>query len=313
MRGCGGRRRTDQRAACEGRVVPPAVLGDFLAAADEHIGTAALAVTVPVTGFAPAAKDLYRLVVILSRYCADLAPCDEVEASGRSDLHAWERAIIDAGAALDIAVDCLRRGVEEAAREQPGPAPGPSRHLAAAATELTAGRDLLHTHRVTDPAGLTRSRSEWAPVLTSLPVLRALANEIGRWSWQLAPFAALLASSGTWHGPPGGHDPDVLLTAAWSSSGRARGWRPPAQPCARRWILIRCERRIRNCCMRSRPRRCPSDSVQVPSRNRLPACATGSLSVPPGCATRCETASNGPGGPPASRRADGSGWPRRQR
>jgi hypothetical protein len=185
-------------------------LGDFLAAADEHIGAAALAVDAPVTGFAPAAQNLYRLVVVLSRYCGDLAPCDEVEASGRSDLHAWERAIIDADAALGIAGDCLRRGAEDAAREQPGPAPGQGRHLAAAATELTAGRDLLHTHRVTDPAGLTTSRSEWAPVLTSLPVLRALANEIGRWSRQLAPLAVLLASPG--HGPSGRSDRDILPT-----------------------------------------------------------------------------------------------------
>jgi hypothetical protein len=192
--------------------MPPAVLGDFLAAADEHIGAAVLAADAPVTGFAPAARDLYRLVVVLSRYCGDLAPCDEVEASGRSDLHAWERAVIDASAALGIAGDCLRRGAEQAAREQPGPASGQARHLAAAVTELTAGRDLLHTHRVTDPAGMVRSRSEWAPVLTSLPVLRALTNEIGRWSRQLAPFAALLANSGTWHGPPGGSDRDASLT-----------------------------------------------------------------------------------------------------
>lgn len=191
----------------------PAVLGDFLAAADEHIGAATLAVNAPVTGFVPAAQDLYRLVVVLSRYCGDLAPCDEIEASGRSDLHAWERAIIDAGAALGIAGDCLRLGAEKAAREQPGPAPVQARHLAAAATELTAGRDLLHTHRATDPAGLTTSRSEWAPVLTSLPVLRALANEIGRWSRQLAPFIALLVSSETRHGPPGERDQDVSPTA----------------------------------------------------------------------------------------------------
>jgi hypothetical protein len=114
---------------------------------------------------------------------------------------------------LGIAGDCLRRGAEAAAREQPGPAPGQARHLAAAATELTAGRDLLHTHRATDPAGMVRSRSEWAPVLTSLPVLRALTNEIGRWSRQLAPFAALLASSGMRHDPLGGRGQDASLTA----------------------------------------------------------------------------------------------------
>ena len=88
--------------------MPSAVLGDFLAAADEHIAAAVLAGNDPVARFAPAARDLCCVVEVLSRYCGDLAPCDEVEASGRGDLHPWERAVIDADAALRIAGDCLR-------------------------------------------------------------------------------------------------------------------------------------------------------------------------------------------------------------
>jgi len=191
----------------------PAVLGDFLAAADGRIAAAALDAGAPVTEVAPAAQDLYRLVAVLSRYCRDVAPCDEIEASGRDDLHAWERAVIDAGTALSIAGDCLRRGAEQAVTEQPGPAPGQAQHLAWAATDLMAGRDLLNTHRVTDPAGLKRGRSEWTPVVTSLPVLRAMANEVGRWSRQLALYAALLADSPARHGPPVGHSRNAQVPA----------------------------------------------------------------------------------------------------
>ena len=215
----------------------PAVLGDFLAAADGRIAAAALDADAPVTEVAPAAQDLYRLVSVLSRYCRDVAPCDEVEASGRDDLHAWERAIIDAGAALDIAGDCLRRGAEQALTEQPRRAPGQPQHLASAATNLMAGRDLLNTHRVTDPAGLTRGRSDWAPVITSLPVLRAMANEVGRWSRQLALYAALLADSPPSHGPPVGHRRNVPAPAC-AAFANASQWLGAAGAAVRRAMDI---------------------------------------------------------------------------
>lgn len=124
-------------------------------------------------------------------------------------------AVIDAGAALRAAVDCLHRGLAEAAGDQAAAPPGQAGHPAAAASALTAGRDLLHTHRVTDPAGLMHDRSEWAPVVTSLAVLRALADQIGCWSQQIAPVTALLAGSATGHGAPAGPGQAVWVTARW--------------------------------------------------------------------------------------------------
>ena len=245
--------------------MPSAVFGDFCAAADEHIAAAVLAGHAPVTLLAPAAEDLCRLVAVLSRYCGDLAPCDEVEASGRDDLQPWERAVIDAGTALRIAGDRLRRGAAETAGDQTGTAPQRARHLAAAATELRAGRDLLRTHLVTDPAGLARGRSEWAPVVTSLPVLRALANEIGRWSRQLAPFAALLASARRSIRRRADKATMFRSLRAPSSLARAGGWRLPALPCAPRLTSIRCAPRTPNCCTRSLRRWRPSDSALSPA------------------------------------------------
>jgi hypothetical protein len=144
---------------------------------------------------------LHRLVTVMSLYLEDLAPCDEVEAAGRADLHVWERAVIDAGAALRIAADCLSRSAADLGPGGPPDEPVPSgaRHLTAAAAELAAGRDLLHTHIALGPDRLAHERSEWAPVVMSLPVTRALANEIAACSARLAPFTAWLAGVATPH------------------------------------------------------------------------------------------------------------------
>ena len=176
-------------------MVAPAVFGDFLAAGRRHL-EAAVAAGEPGAAALPAAvPSVHRLVVTMSLCLEDLAPCDEIEAAGRTDLHVWERAVADSGAAVRIAADCLHHSHLEL-----GPA-GPARracsararYLDAAATELAAGRDLLHTHLTRAPDGLARERSDWAPVVTSLPVTRALAAEMAAWSVRLALFTTWLA------------------------------------------------------------------------------------------------------------------------
>lgn len=179
-----------------------AVFGDFVAAVNRHLESVVLVGDEPAAPLSPITRGLYRLVVVMSRYCDDLAPCDEIEASSRNDLRPWERAVLDAGTALRLAEDCLRRGADETVGDQPAMPSRQARLLAAATTELTAGRDLLETHRATDSSGLWGGRSEWSPVVTSLPITRALGNEIARWSRQLAPFTAQLASSAVSYGRP---------------------------------------------------------------------------------------------------------------
>ena len=188
----------------------PAVLGDFLAAASEHIEAAVIVGDGQLTQLPEVVGDLHRLVAVMAHYLDDLAPCDEVEASNWAGLHAWEYSVVDAHAAMRAAAACLRRGAAESGDQAGSAASWRARHLAAAAANLAAGRDLLHTHRAPDPDGLIRDRSEWAPVVTSLPVTRALANEITRWSWQLAPFTAWLAGSAISYGPPRTPDQAVL-------------------------------------------------------------------------------------------------------
>jgi hypothetical protein len=199
----------------------PAVFGDFVAAADRRLENALLAGDGPAAPLRPITQGLYRLIVVMSRYCDDLAPCDEVEASSRNDLRPWERAVLDAGTALRLAADCLRRGADETASDRAATSSRQARLLAAAATELTAGRDLLETHRASDSAGLWDGRSEWAPVVTSLPITRALGNEIARWSRQLAPFTAQLASSAASYARPRapGRESGTTLGAELGNAG----------------------------------------------------------------------------------------------
>jgi hypothetical protein len=200
-----------------------AVFGDFAAAASRRLEHALLVGDEPAARLPAITRDLYRLVVVMSRYCDDLAPCDEVEASSRNDLRPWERAVLDAGTALRLAADYLRRGADETASDRVATPSRQARLLAAAATELTAGRDLLETHRATDPAGLWGGRSEWAPVVTSLPITRALGNEIAQWSRQLAPFTAQLASSAASYARPrvsGGE----FVTALGAELSNASQW-----------------------------------------------------------------------------------------
>lgn len=173
----------------------PAVFGDFLAAANTHLA-AALSTGSDDASTSATMQDLRRLVAVLSRYCDDLTPCDEVAAASRNDLHPWERTAIGAGSALRMAVVCLRRATNGADGGQTGAGtPDRERHLAATARELAAGRDLLHTHLSITPDGRVRGRTDWAPVVTSVPVTRALASEIVSWSLLLAPFTAQLAYS----------------------------------------------------------------------------------------------------------------------
>ena len=173
----------------------PAVFGDFLAAGRRHLEAAVAAGEREAAALPAMVPSVHRLVVTMSLCLEDLAPCDEIEAAGRTDLHAWERAVVDSGAAVRIAADCLHHSHLDLgpADPQDGPAPTPARHLDAAATELAAGRDLLHTHLIRAPDGLARERSDWAPVVTSQPATRALAAEMAAWSVRLALFTTWLA------------------------------------------------------------------------------------------------------------------------
>ncbi|HEV2370621.1 MAG TPA: hypothetical protein VGS19_00510, partial [Streptosporangiaceae bacterium] len=145
---------------------------------------------------APAEHELRRLTLTLSRYLRDVAPYDEAEAITSRTLPSWVPAAVDAREALHLAADSLDTGpgppFSGAASE---PADPLASHLAAAAISLSAGRDLLHTHTGTTAEGALLDRSEWAPVMRSAPVTRAVLEETAHWTARLTMLADMLSAA----------------------------------------------------------------------------------------------------------------------
>lgn len=274
------------------------VFGDFLGAVAEHLEAAVAAGDRQPADLRTIVAPLHRLVAVMSRVTEDLAPCDEIEAAGRTDLRVWERAIIDTGSALRIAADCLYRcGPEPDLRlAEPSSQPSQARHLADAASALSAGRDLLFTHIALGPDGVIQDRSGWSPVITSLPVTRALANEIALWSARLAPVTARLAGPAAPLNTNRGADRTIARSSRRNSSTRRDGCAPPEPRCDRRSAPTRSARQMPSFCTPSRPLSRGHASRLAPPRSRSPNCAAESPSARPGSAqspTSTKTASAG--------------------
>ena len=170
-----------------------ATFEDMAAAADQHLDaaimTGGIAASEPVA--LTAEVNLRRLTLTLSRYLRDLTPHDGVEAIISPSLPAWTRSAVDAREALDQATAALRADSPDFTDAEPG---SPMiAHLRSAGTALAAGCDLLHGHHVTDAYGGRRDRSEWAPVVSSAAVTRAVLEAVARWSLKLTQLADTLA------------------------------------------------------------------------------------------------------------------------
>jgi hypothetical protein len=198
-------------------------LGDFLRQADEHLEAALAASGSQPPDQAATARELGRLVAVMAHCLDDRTPFSVTEVVTRTDLSPWDRAAVDASTALYNAADCLDKATA-VSRPASGPGDAPARCLAAAATALATGRDLMQTHRTTTPDELWAEHSPWAPAVTSLPATRALTTQITRWSHQLAPWAASLASADPAQAPAPAAVRDALHTATlwlWTAGAAA--------------------------------------------------------------------------------------------
>ena len=117
------------------------------------------------------------LVGTATRYLDDVR-IDMGVARGNPDV--WNQALAEGRGAMRSAaahLDCPRcAAVWPQLRDGPGAIRSDSLagRLAAAVTSLTVARDLLHTHFTADPDGQRAEHSDWAPVIASAPVNRAL-------------------------------------------------------------------------------------------------------------------------------------------
>jgi hypothetical protein len=136
---------------------------------------------------------------VMTRYTADItAMFDDLPAQQRRARYGeWAWACLQAREAILNAatfVSWARKGTGcSAGRRARGQA---ATRLDAAAFSLTVGRDLLQTHFTAGPQGARLERSEWAPVVTSLPVTRALLFELAQWARTIALQGGRLALSG---------------------------------------------------------------------------------------------------------------------
>jgi len=163
-----------------------------------------------------AGHELHRLTLTLSRYLRDVAPYDEVEAVTSQELPGWVPAAVDAREALQLAAASLPAEPGPVSMPATEPADPMVARLAAAAASLSAGRDLLHTHVVPEAEGAWLDRSEWAAVVRSEPVTRAVLEEVARWSRKLTLVAdALSIACAVHHASPA---PEHL------NLGGARNW-----------------------------------------------------------------------------------------
>jgi hypothetical protein len=192
-----------------------ATFGDFLEQADAQLEAAAACSHGPAGDPAAVAGTLARVVAAMARYLDDRVPAYAAGAITQADLQPWEHAVAGAGMALHHAALCLERATAAGHGHGRGSQGELGDHLAGAAASLVAGRDLLHTHLTADADGVQQHRSQWAAVVASLPVTRALTGEIARRARPLALLAARLASAESY---PAGH-----LTVLEGLEG-ATGW-----------------------------------------------------------------------------------------
>jgi len=140
---------------------------------------------------------LYRVMSAMMRYLDDVTGAfAEVPAGHRDLLTSWPRASIQAREALGSAIAVVRPGAIAQEKRSSHPASNSlTGRLNEAAASLTAGRDLLHTHFAPRHDGGRGHQSEWAPVVVSVPVTRALLGELAVCARLIAPQAADLALS----------------------------------------------------------------------------------------------------------------------
>lgn len=189
--------------------------GDLAGPARRHLAVAArFEGETSAVSLVAAARALARIARTLSRYLADTVPYGVMEALTSPSLEDWVRAAVDARQVLRTAATTLYRAAAsvEASRVTLGANPDPAvpgggmvtegaglvaepvvAHLRAAGAGLAAARDVLRTHFVAGIDGEQVESSQWAAVVGSAPVTRAVLEEVSRWSRELAFLAARLS------------------------------------------------------------------------------------------------------------------------
>jgi hypothetical protein len=140
-------------------------------------------------------RSLQRVLTIMGRYLQDTAVASsDVPRHMHAPGGPWGEARAQARQALANAAGfLLRPGTGRPMWPPPPSVSSLARRLDEAATALTTGRDLLHTHFTPGPQGGRAHRSPWALAITSEPLNRALLAEIAALARPIARYGANVA------------------------------------------------------------------------------------------------------------------------
>jgi hypothetical protein len=180
--------------------------GDFIRAAHDYLEPPAgppapvakrRLAAVRTTEVQDVTHSLHRVIGVMTRYLDDITGAfDQVPVEHQHLLTAWPRASIQARDALHNAAAFLQQGASGWDKQSGQPAADSlASRLDGVAASLATGRDLLHTHFAPRPGGSRQDRSEWAAVVVSTPVTRALLVELAGCARRIAPQGADLALS----------------------------------------------------------------------------------------------------------------------
>ena len=171
------------------------LFGDFLDQARGHVAAAvAIRDELPDEARSGVIRELDRAVTTLARYLGDLPLPGEFGRDPAPDGPSGAmRAALDARIAVRRSAQGLHAAAAAAREIRPDETHPAAWHLARAASQLAAGRDLLHTHFCSHTSGARTRSSSWATVIGSPPVTDALLSEIGSLAAQLAPWITRLS------------------------------------------------------------------------------------------------------------------------
>jgi hypothetical protein len=174
-----------------------ATFGDFLHQAHHHLESGNDAGrTVALEDLEQVIGALSRLVTVMGRYTRDLtATLPELGPQAQPVLSPWAEACFQAHEALAAAARFVALQVRPHGPVTAVSVGSQTRRLIEAARWLRMGRDLLHTHFAPGAEGGRRHRSEWALVVTSDAVRRALLGEIASFARTAADQCSELALS----------------------------------------------------------------------------------------------------------------------
>ena len=146
------------------------------------------------------AAALRAVAIALTRHVAEARATLTSHASTNRARHApWAQAATQVSEALASATACLAAVPADPSHTAQLGQQDAAGSLRTAATSITLARDLLATHLASRPDGTRTARtgSEWAPLVTSPQLAKALLYDLAGWARHAAAAASQTAVTGT--------------------------------------------------------------------------------------------------------------------